>query len=94
MIHANVQANVVASLLRGYKPDLAPLWQQPTFSPPLYDQFTLQPKATASPGSQENHLLGQQNQLDNQKLGRKLLQDVVAVRSLLDLVTGLQELFL
>ncbi len=60
---ANVQANVVASLLRGYKPNLSPLWQQPTFSPPLYDQFTLQPKPTSS-------------------TGRKLLQDVVQVRSL------------
>lgn len=73
----------MASLLRGYKPNLSPLFQQPTFSPPLYDQFTLQPKPTTSPGSKENHLLG-----------RKLLQDVVAVRSLLHLMTGLQELFL
>lgn len=30
-----VQGNVVASLLKGYNPDLSPLLQQPTFSTPL-----------------------------------------------------------
>jgi len=40
------QANVVASLLKGYNPNLSPLFQQPTFSPPLYQQLTIQPIAT------------------------------------------------
>jgi hypothetical protein len=74
-----VQANVVASLLRGYKPNLSPLFQQPTFSPPLYDQFTLQPKPTYSSEPPKSVI---NSQLEDQNLGRKLLQDVVAVRSL------------
>ena len=42
----DAQANVVASLLKGYNPNLSPLFQQPTFSPPLYQQLTIQPIAT------------------------------------------------
>ncbi len=34
----------MASLLKGYNPNLSPLFQQPTFSPPLYEQFTIPPQ--------------------------------------------------
>lgn len=56
---------MVASLLKGYNPNLSPLFQQPTFSPPLSQQFTIPPQPTL--------------QIEN-KLGRRLLQDNLAVR--------------
>ena len=46
LLFSGAQANVVASLLKGYNPNLSPLFQQPTFSPPLYQQLTIQPIAT------------------------------------------------
>ena len=70
---SGAQANVVASLLKGYNPNLSPLFQQPTFSPPLSQQFTIQPIATQA-GQTDNKII------DN-KLGRRLLQDNLAVRS-------------
>ena len=64
---------MVASLLKGYNPNLSPLFQQPTFSPPLSQQFTIQPIATQQ-GQTTN------NNIDNKLLGRRLLQDNLAVR--------------
>ena len=56
---------MVASLLKGYNPNLSPLFQQPNFSPPLSQQFTIPPIRTQQIGD---------------KLGRRLLQDNLAVR--------------
>ena len=62
---------MVASLLRGYNPNLSPLFQQPTFSPPLNQQFTIPPQPTVQAGTSAK--IG---------LGRRLLQDNLAVRFL------------
>lgn len=60
----------MASLLKGYNPNLSPLFQQPTFSPPLSQQFTIPPQPTVQAGTSAK--IG---------LGRRLLQDNLAVRS-------------
>ena len=60
----------MASLLKGYNPNLSPLFQQPTLGPPQSHHVTIPPPPTVQAGTSAK--IG---------LGRRLLQDNLAVRS-------------